>query len=140
MPFDVNRGVELPETDDPSTPRTVRAIALAGLAPLTGTDVDAANDIRAAKLIEADALLSEMRGSEAISEEYAAGAIPMPHVTHAQVQQMQAALNRLRHQTEAAWWIAHQRDTAQTLLDQSLNAAPAETSGGTNPAGGANAY
>jgi hypothetical protein len=140
MPFDVKRGVELPETDDPSTPRTVRAIALAGLPPLTGADTDAANDIRATKLIEADALLSDMRGSEAITEEHPAGAIPMPPVTHAQVQQMQAALNRLRHQTEAEWWISHQHDTSQALLDLFMNAAQGEASANANPTGGASTY
>lgn len=92
---------------------------LAGLPPLTGnpTDVQAAGDIRISKLIEADDLLSAMRGNEAMTEEHALAAIPPPHVTHAQVQQTQAALNRLRHQADAAWWIAHQSHSAQALLD-----------------------
>ena len=119
MPYDEIRGVEQPDTDEPGTPRTVRAIAEAGLPVLTGSpaDIETASKIRLTKLIAADDLLSELRGNEAITEEHAAAAIPPPHVTHTQVQQAQAALNRLRHQTEAAWWIAHQSHTAQSLLD-----------------------
>lgn len=119
MPYDEVHGVEQSDTDEPGTPRTIRAIAEAGLPALIGsqTDIEAARDIRIAKLIAADDLLSEMRGNEAMTEEHALSAIPPPHVTHAQVQQAQAALNRLRHQTEAQWWIAHQSHSAQSLLD-----------------------
>ncbi len=119
MPYDETRGIEVADNEVPGTPRAIRAIAEAGLPPLTGssTDVQAAGDIRISKLIEADDLLSAMRGNEAMTEEHALAAIPPPHVTHAQVQQTQAALNRLRHQADAAWWIAHQSHSAQTLLD-----------------------
>lgn len=118
MPFDVNRGVELPETDEPGTPRTVQAIALAGLSPLSGTaeDIAVAEPIRTAQLILADELLSELRGLEAITEEHPSEAIPLPKVTHAEVQAMQASLNRLRHRTEALWWVAHQDTPIRQLL------------------------
>ncbi len=119
MPYDETRGVEVSDTDEPGSPRTVRAIAEAGLPALTGslTDIETARDIRVAKLIAADDLLSTMRGNEALTEEHALAAIPPPSVTHAQVQTAQAALNRLRHQTDAQWWIANQSHSAQALLD-----------------------
>ena len=122
MPFDVNQGVELPETDEPGTPRTIHAITLAGLSPLIGseTEIATASEIRAAKLIEADDLLSALHGNEAITEDHTVGVIPVPHVTHTQVQHMQAAINRLRHQTDARWWIDHQAKSAQTLLEAFL--------------------
>ena len=122
MPFDVNQGIEVPDTDEPGTPRTIHAITLAGLAPLTGSEADiaVASEIRAAKLMEADDLLSNLHGNEAITEDHTVGALPVPHTTHTQVQHMQAAVNKLRHQTEAGWWIAHQTTTAQTLLEAFL--------------------
>ena len=118
MPFDVTRGVELPETDEPGTPRTVRAIALVGLHPLTGTeeDIASADPIRTAHLIAADDLMSELRGLEAITEEHPAAAIPLKEVTRTEVHEMQVALNRLRHQTEALWWIGHKETPTRTLL------------------------
>lgn len=119
MPFDVKRGVELPETDEPGTQRTIRAIALVGLSPLLGgeKEVALAEEIRARHLVAADDLLSELRGNEAITEEHPAGALPVPQVTHAQVQRMQTALNRLRHQTEATWWIAQSDAPTRTLIE-----------------------
>ena len=118
MPFDVNQGVELPDTDEPGTPRTMQAITLAGLPSLEGNEAEirVASELRVARLIEADDLLSTLRGNEAITEEHPSGAVPIPHVTHTQVQQTQAAVNRLRHQTDARWWIDHQNETAQALL------------------------
>ena len=141
MPYDETRGVEQPDTDEPATPRTVRAIAEAGLPFLTGSpsDVETAANIRAAKLIAADDLLSTLRGNEALTEEHSLAAIPPPHITHAQVQQAQAALNRLRHQTEAGWWIAHESHSAQSLLDAcATNIAP--DSSPTPQPGGATTY
>ena len=119
MPYDETRQNEVSDTDEPGSPRTVRAIAEAGLPALAGspTDIETARDIRAAKLIAADDLLSALRGNEAMTEEHALAAIPPPPVTHAQVQAAQAALNRLRHQTDAQWWIARQSHSAQELLD-----------------------
>lgn len=119
MPYNETTGVEQADTDDPATPRTVRAIALTGVPPLTGADADiaAADPIRAARLIEADDILTALRGNETLTEEHTAAAIPPPPVSHAQVQQAQIALNRLRHQTEAAWWLSHRNDTAQALLN-----------------------
>ena len=129
MPYNETTGVEQPDTDDPATPRTIRAIALTGVPPLTGdpADVAAADGVRAARLIEADDILTELRGNQTLTEEHTAAAIPPPPVSHAQVQQAQAALNRLRHQTEARWWLNHQNDSAQVLLDGLMDSTSSET-------------
>ena len=125
MPFNETTGVEQPDTDEPATPRTRGAIALAGVPPLTGTPaaVESADAIRAAKLTQADEILTALRGGETLAAEHTVAIIPPPPVSHAQVQRAQVALNRLRHQTDAQWWLTHQHTPTQTLLDDLMDAA-----------------
>lgn len=126
MPFNPTTGVEQTDNDEPATPRTRSAIAIAGVPPLTGTpaDIETADDIRAAHLTKADDVLTALRGGETLYEEHTVAAIPPVPVSHAQVQRAQAALNRLRHQTDAQWWLTHQHTPTKTLLDTLMDAAP----------------
>ena len=132
MPYNETTGVEQSDTDEPATPRTRSAIALAGVLPLTGTPdaIEVADAIRAAKLTQADEILTALRGGETLASEHTVAAIPPPAVTHEQVQRAQAALNRLRHQTDAQWWLTHQHTPTQELLDNMMDTAPDAQPGG----------
>ncbi len=126
MPFNPTTGVEQSDNDEPATPRTRSAIAIAGVLPLTGTpaDIETADAVRADHLTRADDILTALRGGETLYEEHTVAAIPPAPVSHAQVQRAQAALNRLRHQTDAQWWLTHQHTPTQTLLESLMEPAP----------------
>ena len=115
--------LSLPEADDttPHSPRSIRAVALVGVPTLTGTEAEIAEaePIRERLLIAADDVLTELRGGEILTEEQADTAIRVPQpISAAQVQAAQRALNQLRHQTEANWWLLQQEATAEMLLKQ----------------------
>ena len=115
--------ISLPDTEDetPRSPRTIRAVALLGVLPLEGSEaaIAAATPLREARLIEADDLLTDLRTNAILTEEENDTAITAPQqITHAQVHTAQVALNRLRHQITAEWWIANQHKTTQQLLDE----------------------
>jgi|SwirhisoilCB3_FD_contig_41_1939314_length_858_multi_2_in_0_out_0_1 hypothetical protein len=107
------------EGGTPHTERSIRAITEVGLPPLRGTEADiaAATEIRLDKLIAADDILTQLRTDEQATELGDMSAIPPEApVSKNEVQAAQAVLNSLRHQDEAAWWLAHRDRTAQQLL------------------------
>jgi hypothetical protein len=117
-----DRPLELPpqEGGTPETERSIRAITEVGLPVLVGTpeDVDAAAVVRLDKLRAADDLLTELRVSEREGEvAHAVSVSSSPAVSVAEVQRAQEALNHLRHQQDAAWWLANRDRTARELLD-----------------------
>ena len=108
------------------SPETQRAMTEAGLPELTGqsSEVSRAHDIRTKILMEADDVLSRLRSDEIITESQSDTDIVSPRqVTDDQVHAAQMALNRIRHQSEAAWWIAHENETAAQILTR-LMASP----------------
>ena len=116
-----DRPLTVPPEEDgtPQTQRAIRAITEAGLPPLRGgeEDIAAAHEIRLAKLIAADDILTQLRSDEQETElGHMAGAQPQAPVSKNEVRQEQIALNRLRHQDDAAWWLAQRDRTAQELL------------------------
>ncbi len=107
------------EGGTPHTERSIRAITEVGLPPLRGTDADiaAAVEIRLDKLEAADDVLTQMRVDEQETELGSQSANPpQVPITKEEVQTVQRALNRLRHQDEAAWWLGQQERTARELL------------------------
>jgi hypothetical protein len=116
-----DRPLNIPPEEDatPATERSIRAITEVGLPPLRGmaADIAAAHEIRLAKLIAADDLLTQLRNDEQETElGHMAGAQPSAPVSRQEVQEAQAALNRLRHQDDAAWWLAQNDRSVQELL------------------------
>jgi len=114
--------ISIPEEDDetPRSPRAIRAVALAGVPELTGSETDIANAaaIRERLLIAGDDYLTALRGNEILTEEQADTALSVAQpVSAAEVLAAQQALNRLRHRTEAAWWISHQEATIEEALN-----------------------
>ena len=108
------------EDETPRSPRAIRAIALAGVPELAGTEADvaAALPIRERLLIDADDFLSALRSNEILTEEQADTAISIPTpASPAEVLAAQQALNRLRHQTDAAWWIGRREATIKSALN-----------------------
>lgn len=109
-----------PESDaTPRTERAMRAITEAGLPGLRGAppDLEAASEVRLAKLMEADDVMTALRTAEQQTELGGDSAIqPETPVSDADVRAAQAALNRLRHQQDAAWWLAHQDRSARELM------------------------
>jgi hypothetical protein len=71
--------------------------------------------------IAADDLLTQLRTDEQETElGHMAGAQPQTPVSKDEVRSEQIALNRLRHQDDAAWWL-EQRDRAiKELLEMFL--------------------
>jgi hypothetical protein len=108
------------EGGTPHTPRSIRAITEVGLPALQGTEADiaAASEIRLDKLSAADEVLTLLRTNQQETELGAQSANPpsIP-VAESQVQVAQMALNTLRHQDAADWWLAHQDQTARQLLE-----------------------
>lgn len=100
-----------PEADEtPRTPRSQEAATEAGLPALTGSgpEIAQAEPIRTALLMDADDYLTELRTNQILTEEQQDTAVmPDQPVSAEQVRAAQMALNRLRHQTDAGWWIAH---------------------------------
>jgi len=116
-----DRPLSIPPEQDatPQTGRAIRAITEVGLPPLRGTEADiaAAAGIRLDRLIAADDLLTGMRTDEQETElGHMAGATPAKPVSPDDVRRAQTALNRLRHQDDAAWWLANGDRTAEELI------------------------
>jgi hypothetical protein len=116
-----DRPLTIPPEEDgtPQTGRTIRAITEAGLPPLHGAEADiaVATEIRLEKLMAADDLLTLLRSDEQETElGHMAGAKPETPVSPDDVRAAQVALNRLRHQEEATWWLAHRDHAARELL------------------------
>ena len=108
------------------TPGTKRDLAQGGLPTLTGTEAEIAqaDPIRTAILVEADDILTELRSNETLTEAQADTAVHAPEqVTPWQVKEAKVALNRLRNQAEASWWIAHRSDGARALLEEFIRSA-----------------
>lgn len=109
--------------DEPieETPGNKRAIATVGLPPLSGTttDVARANEIRTRILIEADDVLTRLRSDETITEAQLDTDIVSPRqVNTEQVHAAEVALNRLRSQTDAGWWLKQADATAGSLIGE----------------------
>jgi len=122
--------LEIPpeEGGTPRTGRSIRAITEVGLPALRGTeeDIAAAMEIRLDKLIAADDLLTELRSDEQETElGPMAGAKPERPVSPEDVRRAQMALNRLRHQEDAAWWLANRDRTARELIAMFAEDPPA---------------
>jgi hypothetical protein len=101
------------------TEGTKRTVTAGGLPELEGeiADRDRAAEIRNRILVEADDVLTRLRSDEIITEAQTDTAIVSPRqVNPAQVHAAEAALNRLRRHTDAAWWIAHADRSAADLL------------------------
>jgi hypothetical protein len=96
-------------------------ITEAGLPALTGTEAEiaAAGPIRHAILMRADDEMSEIRATERLYE------LPSPTPPRG-LPLLEAALHRLRHQTGAAWWIAHRDDDLRSLLTTFMQELEAE--------------
>ena len=109
-----------PEDDaTPHSPRAIRAVALVGVPELTGAEADiaAAAPIRERLLIAADDYLTALRGDEILTTEQTDTAISVSRpVSAAEVLAAQKALNRLRHETDAAWWLARREATIEETL------------------------
>lgn len=110
----------VPEED--TTPRrtdAIRAIAEVGVPDLKGTpdEVTRGREIRLRFLVEADELLTRLRTNATLTQEQSDTAIVAPQQVRAEeVHVAQVALNRLRHQDNATWWIAHEEDRLDNLL------------------------
>ena len=112
------------------TPGTKRTMTEGGLPELNGDPAILANaaDIRTRILIEADDVLTRLRSDEIITEAQQDTAIVSPRqVTSEQVHAAEAALNRLRHETAAAWWAEQSSRTAGELLTTLMSAGPPQS-------------
>lgn len=122
--------LEPPEDETPRSRRTERAVAEVGLPELTGNEqaVAQARELRTDVLVEADDILSEWR-SDAISMDGPPDPARPPSLSLAalKVRKAQMALNRLRHQTDAEWWLANGPRGARTLLEEGIEETPRET-------------
>lgn len=116
--------------DDPElaelreTEGTKRTITEAALPELTGSasDVAAALEIRSRILMEGDDVLTRLRSDEIITEAQKDTAIVSPRqVTSEQVHAAQAALNRLRGNADAAWWMAQAERSAGEILGEMMS-------------------
>lgn len=108
------------EESPDETPGTQKAVAQAGLLPLTGSAeaIAQAEAIRAQTLVDADNIITRMRSEEVLTDTDSTIVHPTTApVTHEQVLATQAALNRLRHQTEADWWLQNGSRGAGALLN-----------------------
>jgi hypothetical protein len=108
------------------TPGTKRAITEGGLPPLIGADAELAQarEIRRRILVEADDVLTRLRSDEIITEAQVDTDIVSPRqVTVDQVHSAEYALNRLRNETQAVWWIAQSGRSAGDILAESMKAA-----------------
>jgi hypothetical protein len=124
-----DRPLNIPPEEDgtPESERSIRAITEVGLPPLQGTEADiaAATEIRLAKLIAADDLLTMLRSDHQETDlGHMAGMQPAKPVSVDDVKRAQVALNRLRHQDDAAWWLANRDRTAQELIEMFEHDAP----------------
>jgi len=100
---------------------TQRAMTQAGLPELTGQpdEVGRAQAIRTRILMEADDVMTRLRSDEVITEAQSDTGIKAPRqVSEDQVHAAEMALNKVRHQTDAAWWIGHEGATAEQLLSR----------------------
>ena len=102
------------------TDGTKRTITEGGLPPLTGSSADlgTGSETRTRILVEADDILTRLRSDETITEAQQDTAIVSPRqVSREQVHAAEAALNRLRGNTDAAWWTAQASRSAAELLE-----------------------
>ncbi len=114
-----NLTIPVEDAADPRSPRALRAATLAGVPELSGTEAEiaAALPVRERLLLAADDYLTALRGAEILTEEQTDTAVSVPRpVSAAEVLTAQQALNRLRHQTAAAWWTAHE----ETKIEEAL--------------------
>ncbi len=105
------------------TPGTKRAITEGGLPHLTGSehDVVRAHEIRTRILIEADDVLTRLRSDEILTEAQLDTNITAPRTVEAtQVHAAEAALNRLRGQPDAAWWVGQGSRSAGDILSEMM--------------------
>ena len=108
------------------TPGTKRTIAEGGLPKLDGTPEqnEQAEEIRTRLLVQSDEILSRLRSDQIMTEAQKDTAVISPRqVTSEQVHSAEVALNKLRNQTDAAWWLAQSDASASTLLADLMNAA-----------------
>jgi len=105
------------------TPGTKRVITEGGLPELTGEAAEraSAREIRRRILIEGDDVLTRLRSDEIITEAQVDTAIVSPRqVDSGQVHAAEAALNRLRNVTDAAWWNARKSHAAGEILAEMM--------------------
>lgn len=109
------------------SPGTQRAMTQAGLPELTGhpSELSRADTIRTRILMEADDVMTRLRSDEIITEAQSDTYIVSPRqVTEGQVHAAEMALNRLRHEPNAAWWLTQELATAEQLLIQLMANPP----------------
>ena len=103
------------------TAGTKRSITEGGLPELVGSGADAAREIRTSILIDADDVMSRLRSDEIITEAQVDTDITSPRqVNPGQVHSAEAALNRLRGNTDAAWWLAQEGRTAGEIIAEMM--------------------
>ncbi len=110
------------DNESPVTPRSKQAITEVGLPELQGSPEQVARgrDARTALLMKADDYLTELRTNGVLTDSQRDTDIVSPQqVSHEQVLSAQAALNDLRHLTDAEWWIVHAADPIEQLLQTS---------------------
>lgn len=101
------------------TEGTKRTITAGGLPDLQGEigDRDRAAEIRTRILVEADDVLTRLRSDEILTEAQSDTAIVSPRqVNPAQVHAAETALNHVRRQADAAWWIAQSDRSAAEII------------------------
>lgn len=107
------------EGGEPETERSIRAVTEVGLPPLRGTEADitAAQEIRLDVLVAADDVLTQLRTAVQETDLGTMSANP-PRVPISKdvVKSAQVALNSLRHQDDAAWWLSHRDESPRVLL------------------------
>ena len=103
------------------TAGTKRSITEGGLPELVGSGADAAREIRTSILIDADDVMSRLRSDEIITEAQSDTDITSPRqVSPSQVHAAEAALNRLRGNTDAAWWLAQEARSAGDIIAEMM--------------------
>jgi len=108
------------------TPGTKRVITEGGIPELMGTPEHKAKagEIRTRILVEADDVLTRLRSDQIITDAQKDTAIVSPRqVTSDQVVSAETALNRLRNQDSAEWWLAQDGKRAGEILADLMNEA-----------------
>jgi len=103
------------------TPGTKRTISQGGLPTLIGPqpDIARAQDIRTRILVEADDVLTRLRSDEIITDAQKDTAIVSPRQVNAdQVRAAEIALNKVRGETDANWWILQANRSAGEILGE----------------------
>ena len=108
------------------TPGTKRTITHGGLPELRGAEaaMARAEEIRTRILVEADDVLTRLRSDEIMTEAQKDTDIVSPRqVSKEQVHSAEIALNKLRNQADADWWLTQAERSAGEILGEAMTAA-----------------